>query len=152
VPGVRDAWAPNATSHHRRCLGPTLPETRVMRYLTVSRSPQAYRGSSLLPGWMDKATKWRNPAGPRIIGGWRSGNVVCHPVWFILSWGPYVQPLEVGSSPDMGCVGPVVCCCGKPIVSGILGCNWRPALPGVMTPTVAPKPSVERVATRRWAE
>jgi hypothetical protein len=34
--------------------------------------------------------------------------MVRHPFWFILSWGggPYVQPLEVGPSPDKGCVGP----------------------------------------------
>jgi hypothetical protein len=32
--------------------------------------------------------------------------MVHHPIWFILSWGPYVQPLEAGSSPDIGCVGP----------------------------------------------
>jgi hypothetical protein len=27
VAGARDAWAPNAMSHHGRCLGSTLPET-----------------------------------------------------------------------------------------------------------------------------
>jgi hypothetical protein len=39
-----------------------------------------------------------------------------------------------------------MCHCGKPIVSGILGYNWRPTVPGVMTPIVALEPSVEWVA------
>jgi hypothetical protein len=58
VPGARGTWAPNATSHHSQCLGLMLPETRVGQYLTVSRSPRAYRGPGLLPRWMDKAAKW----------------------------------------------------------------------------------------------
>jgi hypothetical protein len=45
-----------------------------------------------------------------------------------------------------GVWAPAVCRRGKPIVSGILGRNQRPVVPGVMTPTVAPEPSVERVA------
>jgi hypothetical protein len=65
-----------------------------------------YRGPGLLPGWMDKAARWQNPADLCIIRGWRSGDVVRHPVWFILSWGPNVKPLEAGSSPDTVCVGP----------------------------------------------
>jgi hypothetical protein len=58
VPGARGVWAPNATSHRGRCLGPSLPETRVGRYLTVSRRPRTYRGLGLLPEWMDKAARW----------------------------------------------------------------------------------------------
>jgi hypothetical protein len=45
---------------------------------------------------------------------------------------------------------PAVCHYGKPIVSGILGCNWWPMVPGmvpgVMTLIVAPEPSVEQLA------
>jgi hypothetical protein len=29
VPGARGEWAPNATCHRGRCLGPMLPETQV---------------------------------------------------------------------------------------------------------------------------
>jgi hypothetical protein len=45
-----------------------------------------------------------------------------------------------------GVWAPAVCCCGKPIVSGILGRNQLPVISRVMTSIVAPKPSVERVA------
>jgi hypothetical protein len=81
-----------------------------------------------------------------MIGGWRSDDVVHHPVWFILGWGPYVRPLEAGLSPDMWCVCPAMCHYGKPIVSGILCHNWQPVVREVMTLTVALEPSVERVA------
>jgi hypothetical protein len=60
--------------------------------------------------------------------------------------GPYVQPLEVGHLLIRGVWAPAVCHCGKPIISGILGRNRRTVVPRVMTPTVAPKPSVEWVA------
>jgi hypothetical protein len=50
--------------------------------------PMAYRGLGLLPGWMDKAASCQNPGSPHIIRGWRSGDMVHHPVWFILSYGP----------------------------------------------------------------
>jgi hypothetical protein len=135
APGARDAWDPNATSHRGRCLRAMLPETRLEQYLVVSRSPLAYSSSGLLPGWMDKAARCRNPASPHIIRGWRSGDVVRHPVWFILSWGSYVQPLEAGSL-IRGVWAPAMYRCGKPIVSGILGHNRWPAVTGVMTPIV----------------
>jgi hypothetical protein len=46
----------------------------------------------------------------------------------------------------MGCLARVVCRCRKPIVSGILGRNRWPMIPGVMNLTVAPEPFVEWVA------
>jgi hypothetical protein len=45
-----------------------------------------------------------------------------------------------------GVWAPVMCRCGKPIVSGILDRNRWLTVPGVMTLIVAPEPSVERVA------
>jgi hypothetical protein len=65
-----------------------------------------YSGPDLLLRWMDKVTMWQNPVGLCIIEGWRSGDVVRHPVWIILSWGPSVQPLEAWPSFYMGCVDP----------------------------------------------
>jgi hypothetical protein len=80
VPGARGAWAPNATSHRGRCLIQMLAETQVGRYLAVSRGPMAYRGPvSFSGGWIRKPGV-ENPIGPRIIRGWRSGDVVHHPI------------------------------------------------------------------------
>jgi hypothetical protein len=61
VLGARGVWAPNATSHRGYCLGPTLPETRVGRYLAVSRSLGAYSAPGLLFGG------WITPPGGEIL-------------------------------------------------------------------------------------
>jgi hypothetical protein len=60
--------------------------------------------------------------GPHIYNLWRQGRLLIQGVWAL-----------------------AVCRCGKPIVSGILGCNRWPVVPRVMTPIVAPEPSVEQV-------
>jgi hypothetical protein len=87
-----------------------------------------YRGLSLFPGWMDKAARWRNPIGPRIIGGWSSGDVVHHPVWFILSWGSYAQLLGQSHLLIHGVWVSAICCCEKHIISEILGRNRSPTV------------------------
>jgi hypothetical protein len=67
--------------------------------------------------------------------------------WFILDWWPSSSAWSGGVISWYGVYGsPAVCRWRELIVSRILGRNQRPMVPGVSTPTVAPEPSVERVA------
>jgi hypothetical protein len=43
-------------------------------------------------------------------------------------------------------VSPVVCHWREPIVSKVLGRSRQPSVPGYITPTITPEPSIERVA------
>jgi hypothetical protein len=83
-----------------------------------------------------------------LIIGWRTdGRGSCPGLVISRLVAPPLQPKVVGLFPGMGVYGsPIICRWREPIVSKFLGRNRWPMVHVLFTPTVAPEPSVERVA------